>query len=86
MINNLKDLEKLIRLCQKLGVDEFEQQGLKLKFKEAPIHKKPNISPAQFIPGGVTEETRIQTNTLSPDDLLFYSVSNQHHLMDTDNN
>jgi hypothetical protein len=40
MIEDLKQLEKLLKLCRKQGVDSIELEGLKLKFGEMPIKRE----------------------------------------------
>lgn len=37
-VNDLKDLQKLLQLCQKTGVEEMEVDGM--KFKLSPLLKK----------------------------------------------
>lgn len=40
-IKNLKDLEKLIKLCRKTGVHTFKLQGMEFELGAEPIKDKP---------------------------------------------
>lgn len=91
-VNDLKDLEKLIKLCRRLGVDAIEADNVKLNLGKLPQKSKmrdiasdipeANVQIPEY--NGKTEvavelvdangET-ITTDTLTDEQLLFYSVA-----------
>lgn len=79
-INSLKELDKLIALCRKRGVDSIKIDNIEFKLSEV-VGKTSRSSNQVFIPqetyspGGINENTKIDTpDELSPDQLLFYSA------------
>lgn len=83
VISDLKDLEKLIKLMRRLGVERIEVDGLKFELSDMP--KKGNkayvLKEETYVPGGVNEYTQVpEPNIETPDalteeQLLFYSSS-----------
>lgn len=79
MIKSLKDLNKLILLCRKNGIETIKLGDIELNFN--PSYLAPAISTRKadtptsgvYIPGGVSEDTKIQTQELTQDQLLFWS-------------
>lgn len=74
-IKDLKTLKKFISLCRAQGVESIRAGGIELHLGPLPIKAK-NI-PKQlttYIPGGVSEETKIVTDELSSEQLLMWSV------------
>jgi hypothetical protein len=82
MINNIKDLDKLISLCRKRGVTSIKVAGVELVLSEQTPAKtytrstKTQLKEQLASPGftGITETTKILTDELDPETLLFYSV------------
>lgn len=76
-IDSLKDLEKLIKSCRKLGVKSISLDCITLELGDVPtVYKtsKKLVSENTFIPGGVDQNTQIEMpDMLSPEQLLFYS-------------
>lgn len=68
MIQDFKDLEKLLKLCRKQGVTDIKLGDIELKFGELPIDLSKNIDinsdPYVGFPGG----------ELTPEQLMFYSA------------
>lgn len=62
MIQDLKDLKALFKMCRAQGITEIKLQGVEIKFGELPYstEKPSNVS--------VEEQTE-----LSDEDLLYYS-------------
>lgn len=57
---NIKELEKILKLCRKQGITELTMQGMAFKFGDLPLE-----------PGAKTEEP---ANTMpSDEDMLFWS-------------
>ena len=85
-VNNIKELQAIMKLCRKEGVDIIKIDGLEfhLKDKETIISDKKTFSMPAFkpsiemqsayIPGGITEDTQIITDQLSEEQMLFYSA------------
>ncbi len=70
MIESLKDLEKLLKLCRKQGVTKIDLGTVKLELGELPIERSVSAereeseSPYQGFP----------TGDLTPEQLMFYSA------------
>lgn len=89
MLKDLKDLEKAIKLCRKLGVNAIEIGEVKFELGQAPTpqtYKTPKVTtmaPGMTAPGGITEDVIIPTTQgfapagLTDEELLFYSAANQ---------
>lgn len=70
IVDSLKDLEKLLKLCRKQGVQEIDIHGVKIKLGDLPIEStalaaaEESSNPYANFPDG----------ELSPEQLAFYSV------------
>lgn len=70
MINDFKDLERLLKLCRKQGITDIELGQIKLKFGDLPQEYKSNhpeldhVGPYKNFPQG----------DLTPEQLMFYSA------------
>jgi len=84
VIDNLKELQKLIKACRALGVEKIEIDGIKLELGALPNtlkkSKKVNVSVDDFDLGGIGASTPvpapdlIKTDELTPEQLMFYSA------------
>lgn len=45
MISSVKDLEQVLKLCRKYGIDEIDVQGLKAKFGHMPLRRGKDEEP-----------------------------------------
>lgn len=63
MIEDLKEFEKLLKLCRKQGVIEFTIGEVNVKLGDAP--KKASGEPE--------DSGEVPTDELTPDQLMFYS-------------
>lgn len=80
-ISSLKELQKLILLCRKTGIEAIEVDGVKMNLGPTPViiqnkRTKPTAPEQSFpvhTPGGITEEVQIPTNGLTEEQLLYYS-------------
>jgi hypothetical protein len=68
MIDSLKDLEKLLKLCRKQGVIKISFDNVSLELGDAPLERVANSAmddedPLKGFPDG----------TLTPEQLMFYS-------------
>lgn len=81
-VSTLKDLEKLVKLMRKVGIDKIKVDSIELELGDVP--QKLNLKNAannqailedmQYRPGGIDQNTRIETpDDLTPEQLLFYS-------------
>jgi hypothetical protein len=82
-IENLKQLQKVMQLCRKQGVETIEIDGVKFQFgpqMEIPQRKTKAIANEAFqpiTPGGITDETKIPTmDGITEEALLMWSVQN----------
>ena len=66
MINDLKDLEKLFKICRKQGVETIQIQGIAVSFSD-------------MVPGrtGTDDAKEETTEELSAEDLMYYAVQGQ---------
>jgi hypothetical protein len=71
MIQDLKDLQKLLKLCRSQGITEIKLQGVEIRFGDMPQEQ----SASQSSP--VLEEQNKWGNfpdrILTPEELTFYS-------------
>lgn len=72
-INSLKELDKLIALCRKRGVNNIKIDNIELELGSAPIKTKSAQKLPVYTPGGVDEFTKVETDELTPEQLLYYS-------------
>lgn len=63
MINDLKDLEKFLKLCRKQGVIDICCHGVTVKLGELPNKNDQS-----------DESSEIQTDELTPEQMMFYAV------------
>lgn len=79
-IDNFKDLENLIKLCRKQGIDSIKIDGIELEIGPAPerVYKTKSTSKSNtnvvHTPGGITDDTQIITSDLTEEQLMFYSA------------
>lgn len=66
MITNLKEFEKFLKICQKQGVSEASVNGITVKIQDKP--KRSRVTAKK------QSEDEIETDGLSPDELLFYHL------------
>ena len=71
MIESLKDLERLLKLCRKQGVTEIKLGEVELKLGDLPVNELNSIS------GDSTESqdayAGFPQGELTPEQLIFYS-------------
>lgn len=75
-IDSLKDLEKLVKLCRKVGIDAIKIDNIEFALAHQPTKlKATTIAPAAYAPGGITEDTRIDMpDELTQEQLLMWSA------------
>lgn len=80
-VENHRDLAKLIALCRKQGVKSIKMAGIELELGDipaSPVKAAKSYTSARsiedFLPGGIGPDTKILTDELSPEALLFYSA------------
>lgn len=69
MIDDLKSLEKLLKLCRKQGVLEINVHGVSFKLGDLPIEDQKRLS----IESVDDPYKGFPTGELTPDQLIFYS-------------
>lgn len=80
-VENLKELRKLIAVCRETGVEAITIDGIEMKFgwlepeTKSPKSKETTTTTAPtYAPGGITDTTKILTEELTEDQLLYYSA------------
>lgn len=66
MLNDLKELDKFLKICRKQGVTEISFNGVLVKFGDMPS----KVSSAE------SEGDEIPSDALSPDELIYYATAN----------
>lgn len=64
MITTLKDFEKFLKICRKQGVSEASCNGVTIKLGSPPARRTKSS----------TTEDEIETDALTPDELMFYHL------------
>lgn len=70
MIESLKDLERLLKLCRKQGVTEIDLNGVKLKLGDLPADIQ-SYGPNEQVDDPYKN---FPTGELTPEQLMFYSA------------
>lgn len=76
-IDNLKQLQQLIKLCRQTGIEAIEVDGIKMNLGPTPViykAEKKQLPETTIAPGGITEDIQIPTNGLTEEQLLYYSA------------
>lgn len=73
---DLKELSRLIKTCRSLGVEHIKYGDIELKLSDLPTKPKrqSRMLPQGLHPMDITESTRVDTDELSAEELLLYSV------------
>ena len=82
MIQDLKDLEKVIKLCRRTGVNKITIEGITLELGYEPLitsNKKSQVKSITNETGQIDETTnividKIDTDSLTEEQMLFYSA------------
>lgn len=72
MIKDLKDLERLLKLCRKQGVTEIKLEGCELKLGDMPVTQSQADAQQPIDPN--EPWANFPTGILSPEQLAFYSA------------
>jgi hypothetical protein len=83
LINSLKDLEKLVKLCRAKGIESMTIGDITFKLGELPPTTRKQQKLVEYpisdvnhvyVPGGVNADTHIDTpNELTEDQMLMWS-------------
>lgn len=71
MINDLKELQKLFKLCRVQGVIEIDLNGLKIKFGDLPQDRAMDNDISYQDP--INQFANFPQGELTPEQLAFYS-------------
>jgi hypothetical protein len=78
MVKDIKDLEKLLKMCRKQGVQSIRWGDVEFHLGDIPSPVVPTAkrlpTPAPFIPGGVDADTKILTDELTEEQMLYWST------------
>ena len=72
MVQNLKDLEKLLKICRKQGVTEIDLGTVKFKLGDLPVEQSQSIVPEEVDP--TNPYANFPQGELTPEQLMFYSA------------
>lgn len=72
---DLKQLDKMIQLCKKRGVQSVEINGLKLVFAEEPSKPTRSRKAKSTQGSGEVDDGKIESDSLTEQQLLMWSVS-----------
>lgn len=72
MINDLKDLQKLLKLCRAQGITDFKMNGLEIKFGDLPITQRA-LSDMPSDEDATNPYGNFPQGELTPEQLMFYS-------------
>lgn len=64
MIKDIKDLEKLLKVCRRQGIDHLKIEGIEIKFGDLPAKGDSRTDQDEEIP----------TDEPTPEQLMFYAV------------
>ena len=72
MINDIKDLDKLFKLCRKQGITEFKMNGVEIKFGDLPqqVGSISNLTEEEVV---LNPYDGFPQDILSPDQLSHYA-------------
>lgn len=68
MIKDLKEFEKLLKICQKQGVETLSMGGVSIKFGSLPKRKE-----------GEAEDSEIQTDEPTVEELMNWSIPRENN-------
>ncbi len=69
---NLKELQQLIKLCQKHGIESIKYEGVELVFGNPPVQNKRQSKTKQTVQ---TDSGEMDIEQLTPEQILFWSVN-----------
>lgn len=70
MIETIKDLEKLLKVCRKYGVTQITHNGTSLHLGEAPV-----VGATSQLPSDSSDPyANFPSGELTPEQLMFYSA------------
>lgn len=73
MIENLKDLQKLFKLCRAQGITDLKINGIEVSFGNLPTEHL--SSDSDYVPGEIVDPySKFPTGELTPEQLAFYSA------------
>lgn len=72
MIQDLKDLQKLLKLCRSQGITDIKIHGVEIKFGEMPIQPGA-IQAIEMGQDATNPYANFPQEVLTPEQLMFYS-------------
>jgi hypothetical protein len=73
IVKDLKELERLFKLCRKQGITEFSAEGIAIKFGELPKRASEVQTDSDEIESD-NPYSNFPDGILTPDQLMFYSA------------
>lgn len=72
MINDLKELQKLLKLCRAQGITDFKMNGIEIKFGELP-QQSSSMTDSLSQEDIANPYANFPQGELTPEQLMFYS-------------
>jgi hypothetical protein len=72
MINDLKDLKSLFKLCRAQGITQFKMNGIEISFGDLPADQKASYN-EETIQDPASPWANFPQGELTPEQLMFYS-------------
>lgn len=73
MINDLKDLQKLFKICRAQGITELKLSGIEIKFGEMPQIQGQTSDMGLSMQDSTNPYANFPQGELTPEQLAFYS-------------
>jgi hypothetical protein len=74
MIDDLKDLKALFKLCRAQGITEFKMNGIEVKFGDIQSSSSTSISDQDIQLDPASPYANFPQGELTPEQLAFYSA------------
>jgi hypothetical protein len=72
MINDLKDLKALFKLCRAQGITTFKMNGIEVNFGELPTQQQASYN-QETAEEAASPYANFPDRILTPEELIFYS-------------
>lgn len=73
MVNDLKDLQKLFKLCRAQGITDFKMNGIEIKFGDFPTSQQALSDQGMSAEDPINPYANFPQGELTPDQLMFYA-------------
>jgi hypothetical protein len=74
MINDLKDLKALFKLCRAQGITAFKMNGIEITLGDLPTEEQQTSMQGEISQDPTNQWANFPDRILTPDELAFYSA------------